>query len=408
VASSFTWMDYAEEERRQVLDVITLFSEHDTRDELGIGSIRDNLADLLFPGTSVIQTRARYFLFIPWVYLELERLRAPSSDIARRARRAETALVEPLSHSDDARGIIGIAARLRLKRLASNVYWQGLGRWGIRVFRGSQERYHHSLDRFYAGARDRLRNDDGEPLDEVASANWHLGLPPSPKDFPQGISFRLSRLEANYLRDRLLAHAPGTLLTRLVDDGTSFESVKFPWEHPLAFDLPPHLGAQLEHARNFSDSMHGAVLVYNFMLGELSGRGDRVEHYRTALEEWSALVAGRGEALSKWDREDFWGTASSAGYAIPLATKQFVNRWLDVGLPAGISRSRVETDGGIQDLVAHRERFLKRDRSRLTNPRALEHWPGSAGDQQLAYRWGTVQQIVRDIVAGLRSGETDA
>ncbi len=40
------------------MEVIDLFGEDDTRDELGLGTIRDGFADLLFPGTSTIQTRA--------------------------------------------------------------------------------------------------------------------------------------------------------------------------------------------------------------------------------------------------------------------------------------------------------------------------------------------------------------
>ena len=60
--SAFVWLDYSERERRKMLDVVDLFREHDTRDELGIGSVRDAFADLLFPGTSTIMTRARYFL----------------------------------------------------------------------------------------------------------------------------------------------------------------------------------------------------------------------------------------------------------------------------------------------------------------------------------------------------------
>ena len=56
--STFTWLDYSEHERRKMLDVIELFGERTTRDELGLGSIRDAFADLLFPGTSTIQTRA--------------------------------------------------------------------------------------------------------------------------------------------------------------------------------------------------------------------------------------------------------------------------------------------------------------------------------------------------------------
>jgi hypothetical protein len=56
--SAFVWLDYSERERRKMLDVVDLFREHDTRDELGVGSVRDAFADMLFPGTSTIMTRA--------------------------------------------------------------------------------------------------------------------------------------------------------------------------------------------------------------------------------------------------------------------------------------------------------------------------------------------------------------
>ena len=34
--SAFVWLDYSEHERRKMLDIVDLFREHDTRDELGI------------------------------------------------------------------------------------------------------------------------------------------------------------------------------------------------------------------------------------------------------------------------------------------------------------------------------------------------------------------------------------
>jgi len=91
LSSTFSWVDFAEDDRRKMSEVIALFREQDTRDELGLGGIRDTFADLLFPATSTIQTRARYFLFIPWVYQELERRRTLPADIERLARRDEVA-----------------------------------------------------------------------------------------------------------------------------------------------------------------------------------------------------------------------------------------------------------------------------------------------------------------------------
>jgi hypothetical protein len=86
--SEFVWLDYSERERRKMLDVVDLFREHDTRDELGIGSVRDTFADLFFPGTSTIMTRARYFLLVAWTYQRLEKQRIGSDQIVERARRA--------------------------------------------------------------------------------------------------------------------------------------------------------------------------------------------------------------------------------------------------------------------------------------------------------------------------------
>jgi Family of unknown function (DUF6361) len=83
--SAFVWLDYSERERRKMLDAVDAFREHDTRDELGIGSVRDAFADMLFPGTSTIMTRVRYFLLVPWPYQRLERLRVRSAEIAARA-----------------------------------------------------------------------------------------------------------------------------------------------------------------------------------------------------------------------------------------------------------------------------------------------------------------------------------
>ena len=91
--SSFTWLDYSEQERRRALDVISLFKLQDTRDELGLASIRDAFAEEFFPGTSTIQTRARYFLLVPWLYLKLERRHVSSAQVTQRLRRLEEALI---------------------------------------------------------------------------------------------------------------------------------------------------------------------------------------------------------------------------------------------------------------------------------------------------------------------------
>ena len=70
--SSLAWIDFDEAERQRVQRIMEFFKERDSRDELGLGPIRDSIADHLFPGSSTIQTRLRYMLFIPWLYRMLE------------------------------------------------------------------------------------------------------------------------------------------------------------------------------------------------------------------------------------------------------------------------------------------------------------------------------------------------
>ena len=75
MGSVIGWLDQSEEHQRKMREVIDLFSESDARDELDLSVVRDALCDLLFPRLSTIQARARYFLFIPWTYLEPARRR---------------------------------------------------------------------------------------------------------------------------------------------------------------------------------------------------------------------------------------------------------------------------------------------------------------------------------------------
>ncbi len=91
--SSFAWLDFSESDRQKALDVIDLFREEGTVDELAIGTVRDALAGLLFPGTNTIMTRARCYLFVPWIYQRHERKKTPSNQITQAAHKDAIALI---------------------------------------------------------------------------------------------------------------------------------------------------------------------------------------------------------------------------------------------------------------------------------------------------------------------------
>ena len=108
---TLTWVDLTANDRDKMRRVLDLFNEKGTLDEMGLGNLRDTVSDALFPGTSYIQTRLRYVLFIPWIYQRLEDKRVSSPDVEQAARRAEVDLIRPLERSEDTEGIIGVVAR---------------------------------------------------------------------------------------------------------------------------------------------------------------------------------------------------------------------------------------------------------------------------------------------------------
>jgi len=398
--STFAWLDYSEKERRRALDVIGLFKQRETRDELGIASVRDALSELFSPGTTTIQTRAKYFFLVPWVYLDFERRKTGSDRIERRGRSFELGLIDRLAESEDSKRIIGIEAGRTLQRLPSNIYWAGLRRWGILLFAGSQQQYHRYLDSFHQRVR-YLRSlpKDAEST-EVEPTNWHPHIPAAPDEFPEGISLQLSAEEGEYLRERIRSTCQGSLLAHLVELDGPWSEVAFAWQHPALGSFPARLAEQLEHARKFSEVMHGAALLYNLMLANASGREDWIESFEERFDDWTARASEQVDEWRAWDRNEFWNLTYKQNRRIPPPTKRFAERWISLAIAEGDPRALRESNAARQ-LIRQREARLKGGRARLHNRRHLELWRGDSGSGQLKYRWPITQTLALDILEAL-------
>jgi hypothetical protein len=394
--SVLAWLDHDEAERRRMQEVIELFRERDTVDELGVGSVRDAFSNLLFPGTSVLHSRARYLLFVPWIYLGLERQRVPSNQIAARARRDEIRLIHALIEGGEGEGsgVIGAVARERLKQLPSYAYWNGLEILGIRLYQGSNDRYHRSLDGYYRLLRELPRGEGDEPTDGLRS-NWHPELPPPPDRLLEAASFELTHAEAIYLRERIHASAPGSLLDVLASRARPARHVSFPWQHPDVRRLPSDLAESLQHARTFSEVMHGASLLYNLMLAEARQLDDRATNYRARIEVWADGVT----IPEAWSWDEFWAVVLLSNPRVPTFTRRFVQRWFEIAAGA----RDISDDPRARLLIREREHDMKRSQARLHNRRALELWGGSSGAAQLTFRWLVVERIINDILKAVGS-----
>ena len=387
--SSLAWIDFDEAERQRAQRIMALFQERETRDELGLGAIRDSIADHLFPGTSTIQTRLRYMLFIPWIFCMLGSRDAAPSQIMSEAREKENQLAEALKAGGESNGIIGRDAGPRLQRLPSSVYWAGLGAWGIRLFPGSIDSYFTSL-RSLRPART-VRNDEDATSAPQAPPLWSPALPAAPKELLDRAVFRLTVDEAQFVIDRLFASQPTALLTVLARDGIDADCGNI-WEHPNLAAFPADARRLVRHGEIFSQVMHGAALLYNLALSELRAQDDWIADYQERVRAWAADLDLA--VIRAWSLDDFWKAVEHPAHSIRPAAKRFVTQWLDLVVDGATA---IETSPAARQIVEERERRLKTSQSRFANHAVRDRWTGASGVDRLSFRWGQAKSHLRDL-----------
>ena len=320
--SSLSWIDFDENERQRVRGIIALFEEKEARDELGLGPIRDSIADHLFPGTSTIQTRLRYMFFVPWIYMMVEKIDTQPHKLVEKARSLEISLIDSLRSGGEKEGVIGRTAGTSLKRLPSSVYWNGLKSWGIRLFPGSQEAYFASLPSLRRHRHRSTSADDSSATDSFDKNLWSPSLMGPPPDLLERTDFGLTHDEAGFLIDRLVNSQPDSLLTHLARSPRQVEC-EFVWTHPDFSAFPPTAKGLVEHAQVFSAVLHGASLLYNLMLAECHKNEDWIERYRSELYQWKTDEFQQ-TAISDWSLHDFWDCIAHQNHRVQDRARAFV------------------------------------------------------------------------------------
>lgn len=389
--SSLAWIDFDEAERQRAQRIMALFQERETRDELGLGGIRDSIADHLFPGTSTIQTRLRYMLFIPWLFQMLEGSAAGPDQLATEARALENRLANALKAGGESNGIIGRDAGADLQRLPSSVYWAGLGTWGIRLFPGSTDNLFSSL-RHLQRNRPRVRESEDAASEAQALQVWTPALPPRPRDILEAARFRLTPDEAQFIIDRLVAQQPRSLLAFLARTGGGTADCRYIWEHPHLADFPGDARSLVGHGEVFSSVMHGASLLYNLLLSELREKPDWIEEYQSRLQEWREGLDM--PAIRAWSLDTFWQAIDHPAHRIRPAAKRFVTEWLALVRSGDVGEGRLTAAAR---MVQERERRLKTSQSRFANRAVRDRWTGASGIERLSFRWAQGRSHLRDL-----------
>jgi len=405
--ASLSWLDLTAHDRKEMRKVLDLFNEKGTMDEMGLGTIRDAFSDALFPGTSSVQTRLRYFLFIPWLYEHLERKSRHHPDIRKSARTAEINLIHALKQSDDTDGIIGGRAGKGLSILPSQIYWAGMIRWGI-FQSGKSKSWYHTNFHDLAARAGRSTSADDPGVTWLHEPTWAAMRFSAPKTFPKEASFALSREEALFMQECISLACKGTLLGWLAKEGSRTPATQF-WSDPDTLRAPPRIQTVAEQARRFSLHVNGSALLYNLMLAErrlqvrLPDEQDQrnadqklIDNYRQRITTW-AMRESQEASFKPNELEDF---LIQQGRAPKEPLMIFLRAWT-TGV-AELGPDAIGNNEALRRLVQAREEKLKgRHRSRFCNDGRLLSWTGDVGTTQMDFRWFRVKQLLKDLHEGL-------
>lgn len=388
------WIDFSKTERNKVLSVLDLLSETGTLDELGIAPIRDGFANVFFPGTSTIQTRAKYFFLVPYALKDLEyshetnpnRMLRMLDDIEKDC---SIRLKDKEKNPATIIGIRSIKQGKWVKRTPASIYWTGLRTYGI--FIGGSWSLTEYIRAVCAMKTQRTeisklgnRNDqmdDREHDDQDAGGLFHMQwwmLPPYPHNWMDQMELRLTSEEGQFLKRQITTSCPESMLAFILKNNVTdvLHCKQFGDLKSLMHEFPKEIREDYDLALRFSNFLYILRILYNDILSD--GKNER------AKNEWEKASADI-QALSQLDLGRIF-------QRLHLTRNILLCRFLykEQGLMAAKNTDGMKTE------IMKRERELKQSRAKTLHPGEFDPnvWYGGG---YLDYRFANAKVILRDI-----------
>lgn len=413
--SQLGWIDFSPDDRNKVSNVLAMLSEQGTLDELGIGQIRDAYSDLLFPGISTIQTRAKYFITIPRIIRDFQALppsrRKHGLQGYLKERENEVARILASVHGEDEIGIIG---RTRIQsggvdRRPSVIYWNGLRTFGIVNTPLSLADFCRHIETSASHSDMELADiAEGSDDKDAAHKDKFVFLPDKSSDWlsEDKLRLELSCGEAKFLKQKLIAtpaieHTVPTQLFRhdLADKAIDTESGE-----ANAFELLAEIMLKnrkvsqqcknnIQLANEFSLAIEGPHIRYNIIAARRNNFDTKVQQYEEEYLIWQDRVKDKG--LFHADSANRWLSVFNNGsaHSIKNLSRDFVIEF------CGMQQSNTPL-GQVDKLVMEQAHRNKGERSLLKKKLSNDEW---LGIRRLDYRWSSARVILRDIRDGLHA-----
>ncbi|MCD8740776.1 DUF6361 family protein [Mucilaginibacter roseus] len=408
MAAGLGWIDFSKEHRDRVFSVIDMLGEPGTVDELGIGVVRDALADWLFPGVSTIQTRPKYFLLLPQLIQDYVTAYKNKQDVPALSiwlREKEHALMHELAENynyEVNNGVIGVSVAANdgeLARRASSIYWNGIRIHNIIDTHYSLNDYLHynTLAGMIRNNATGTETDDPDMFSELDGFGLNLHKFP---ETDEPLKLDLSRDEASYLRDQFRADEAGrkrpeNILRHLMiyEEDASFarESPNFEvfgnllLEGGRLSDASSHL---LQIALDFAFLIHAAHIRFNVLLHRQAG----VEGFDDRWMEWLSSFNTQKSVLQRFDINYL---LQKIAPRTKKFTQNFLRKFYEELMQPVINEAKID------ELVRNQEINNKNEKSKLAS-RSGEYYDW-VGIREIPYRFYQVRTIMNDLYSAFNA-----
>ena len=390
------WVDFSKEDREKVLDVMNLLQEQGAVDEIGIGLIRDAFANMFFPGTSTVQTIAKYFLIVPYVMKEATEGQY-GNDMARILRRIDQEEkdcgVRLMQNCPTEEGIIGrrVLPKGWVARKPSNIYWNGIRTYGIctqdltipELLKASIVLQAQKKTSVLGNKGDDTTDSERDDADAGRDVATQLFSVPDDyyADWRENLSVYLTVSEAAFLRKMIETSVADSLLGYLLKnniDVTKYDSFEAVYED-LKEEIPADLNEKMKLACDFNRLVYVARVRYNHILS--NGQND------DAVAEWEFIEDNMAYMISV-DIDEVLRVLNITNFRLRRFLTTFKNALLTGDLEAA---DKALVDREVEIKTRSRAKLCRRD------DYANDNW---IGGRYLDYRLFSAKRIITDIYHG--------
>lgn len=417
-----SWLDFSERDRKKVLQVLDILSEPNAVDELGIGVIRDYFADRFFPGTSTLQTRAKYFVLSVYIFKDLEKenfnnyheylakLDSKEEECARILLNIE----ENKGYNrsiDEIKGIIGwrnLTGKNKkwVKRGPTDIYWNGIKRY--KIFKNENLTLKEYAKIFVEKKKEILKNknlkelyktinEDGiDSSIEIASEILSMWEVPNSycenwiEKLRNNDSIKLTKEEALFLQEKIISSQGDTLIGAILKNcAKQFASLPLNneiFENLESIILNSNIQEEIKDeyifAKNIAEFLYCMQIRYNLIISK--------EINEELRDKWKEYSRNMEQIAKKADLNRLKKCIKDTRLIKVL--EELKSKMLS-------DKNLNEIEMEIDRLVIDREKFKKKERAKLGEKIDTKgKWMGL---DKLTYRTFNVYRLVKDIVEGL-------